>query len=254
MKTKLSPTRTIAQIAVFSAFSILLYLVPGLKFPLPGLFPQWLEIHFSDMPALLAGFMMGPIQGATVIVVRTLIKLPFTSTSMVGELADLLCGLAFVLVAALIYKTNRTKGGAILALIIGMISAVIMSIFANYFILLPFFIKAFGWSAIMGMFNVIFPQATQDTFYTFYIFCSVIPFNLLRCLVCAIVTFLLYKRLQRFFNFIFTTKKNKNKPNTVNVVDETAQADETNESETKDGETKEEENIVKDETINSEEK
>ncbi len=213
--TKLSPTRTIAQIAVFSAFSILLYLVPGLKFPIPVLFPQWLEIHFSDMPALLAGFMMGPWQGATVIIVRTLIKLPFTSTAMVGELADLLCGLAFVLVSSFIYRVKRTKGGAILALGIGSASTVIMSIFANYFILLPFFIRAYGWSAIMGMFNALFPQATQATFYQFYIFLSVIPFNLLRSLVCAVITFLLYKRLQRFFNYIFATKKlvNKNSSN-----------------------------------------
>ena len=209
------------------------------------------------MPALLAGFMMGPWQGATVIVVRTLIKLPFTTTSMVGELADLLCGLAFVLVSSFIYKVKRTKGGAVLALIIGMGCAVITSVFANYFILLPFFIKAFGWSAIMGMFNVIFPQATQDTFYQFYILLSVIPLNLLRCLVCPIITFLLYKRLQRLFNFVFTSKKNKKKQNIVSETEENvAKADEINSNDVKDASVEQEiaSNLVKDETTNTEEK
>lgn len=218
MKTKLSPTRTIAQIAVFSAVSVLLYLF--LKFPLVGLFPAWLEIQISDMPALLAGFMMGPWQGATVLAVRTLIKLPFTSTAMVGELADLLCGLAFVLPSAFVYKFNRTKKGALIALAIGCVCTVIMSIIANYFILLPFFIKAYGWSAIMGMFTVVFPQATQANFYTLYIFLSVIPFNLLRGLVCALITFLVYKRLQRFFNFVFKEKSQKQEDVPVEIEQE----------------------------------
>lgn len=213
-KAKLPLTLTIAQIAVFSAVSVLLYLL--LKFPLVGIFPAWLEIQISDMPALLAGFMMGPVEGAAVLVVRTLIKLPFTSTAMVGELADLLCGLAFVLPSAFIYKANRTKKGALISLAVGCACTVVMSIIANYFILLPFFIKAYGWSAIMGMFTVVFPDATQANFYTLYIFLSVIPFNLLRSLICALITFLVYKRLQRFFNFVF--KRNRNKPeNTDNV-------------------------------------
>ena len=160
MSTKLSATRTIAQISVFSAVSVLLYLI--LKFPLVGIFPAWLEIQISDMPALLAGFMMGPWQGAVVLVVRTLIKLPLTSTAMVGELADLLCGLAYVLPASLVYKFNRTKKGAIIALAIGCVSTILMSIIANYFILLPFFIKAYGWGAILGMFTVVFPSATYS--------------------------------------------------------------------------------------------
>ena len=209
MKSKQSSTRIIAQVAVFSALSIILYLIPGLKFPIPFLFPSWLEIQFSDMPALLAGFMMGPVQGATVIIVKTLIKLPFTSTAMVGELADLLCGLAFVLVSSFIYKYKRTIKGAIIALVLGCIATTLVSMVANYFILLPFFIKAYGWSAILGIFNALFPQATQSTFYLYYIFLSVIPFNLLRSIICSIITFLVYKRLQKLFNFIFTPKQKK---------------------------------------------
>ena len=138
-----------------------------------------------------------------------------------------------------------------------MVCAVITSVFANYFILLPFFIKAFGWSAIMGMFNVIFPQATQDTFYQFYILLSVIPFNLLRCLVCSIITFLLYKRLQRLFNFVFTSTKNKKKQNIVSETEENvAKADEINSNDVKDASVEQEiaSNLVKDETTNIEEK
>lgn len=233
--TKLSPTRTIAQIAVFSAFSILLYLVPIFKFPLPFIFPVWLEFHFSDMPAILAGFMMGPWQGVAVLVVRALIK--FTALDLggiVGILADFLCGLAFVLPSSLIYKRFRTKKGAIIALLVGCLATTVMSIIANYFILIPFYVNFFngktgdGWGTIMGMFNQLFPQATKDTFFLFYIFLSVIPFNLLRSLICSLITFLIYKRLQRFFNFIFATKKSKNTEKVDDVCDKTQQNEEEN--------------------------
>lgn len=218
---KFSTSRTIAQIAVFSALSIILYMF--LKFPLPALFPAWLEIQISDLPALLAGFMMGPLQGATVIVVRTLLKLPFTQTAMVGELADLLCGLAFVLSASFIYKYKRTLKGAVIALIVGCLATTIASIIANYFILLPFYINAYGWKPIMSMFNAVFEQATQETFYTYYILLSVIPFNLLRSLICSLLTFFSYKRLQRFFNFIFTRKSIKEVKKEDNVSSENVQ-------------------------------
>jgi hypothetical protein len=80
----------------------------------------------------------------------------------------------------------------------------------------------------MGMFNQLFPQATKDTFFLFYIFLSVIPFNLLRSLICSLITFLIYKRLQRFFNFIFATKKSKKTEKVEDVCDKTQQNEEEN--------------------------
>ena len=67
--------KNITRIAVFTALSFVLYMF--VKLPLP-IFPQFLELQFSDMPALLTGFMMGPLAGSIVIVLRTLLKLPFS--------------------------------------------------------------------------------------------------------------------------------------------------------------------------------
>ena len=71
------------KVAIFSAISIVLYFI---KFPLPFLFPDFLDIQFSNLPAILGGLVMGPIGGVLIVVIRTLIKLPFTSTAGVGEL------------------------------------------------------------------------------------------------------------------------------------------------------------------------
>ena len=79
--------KQMSVIAVFGALSVILYYFG--KFNLP-FFPSWLDIQFSDIPALLVSFMYGPISGILVIIVRFFCKLPGTSTVGVGELADLL--------------------------------------------------------------------------------------------------------------------------------------------------------------------
>ena len=201
-------TRNITQIAVFSALSIVLYMV--VKFPLPFLFAPWLELQISDMPALLAGFMMGPWQGASVLAIKTLVKLPFSSTACVGELADLIIGLAFVLPSSYFYKNNKTRKGARIALIIGCVLTTFMSIIANYIILVPFYVQLFvggDWNKLVNMLTSLFPSVTLDTFYLYYLLLSVLPFNILRSSLCATITFFLYKQLRKLFDMIFGKEK-----------------------------------------------
>ena len=49
--------------------------------------------------------------------------------------------------------------------------------------------------AIVGVCSAIYPGATEQNFYAFYLGLGVVPFNLLRCLLMSLLTFLLYKRL-----------------------------------------------------------
>ena len=108
-------TRFIARTAVLSAISIILYVVPFLKFSLP-IFPAFLEIHLDEIPAFIAGFAFGPLSGFLVVLVKTLVKLPLTNTAGVGELADFIYSAAFVIPAALIYKKHHTLKGALVCL------------------------------------------------------------------------------------------------------------------------------------------
>lgn len=200
MAKKYFTSKNIVRLAIFTALSVVLYMF--VKFPLP-IFPAFLEFQFSDLPALLAGFMMGPVSGTIVLVIRTLIKLPFTGTACVGEAADLIMGLAFVLPAAFIYRRRRTLKGAVVALSVGTASTVVAAMIVNRFVLVPFYSLAFGFEAVIGMVKAIFPQITTETFYIYYIFGAVLPFNLMRAVICALLTFLLYKRLKNLFDRIF---------------------------------------------------
>ena len=189
-------TKTLAKIAILSALAFVLYM--WVKFPLPMLFPSFLDIQFSELPALLGGFAMGPIAGCAIVAIKCLIKLPFTSTACVGELSDLLLGIAIVLPASLIYKKYKNKKGALIGLLVGVACNVVMSIFVNWFVLIPTYVKLFfngNWEILLNMVRPLYAEVTRQNFYTYYLLLGVAPFNILRLSITALLTFLLYKRV-----------------------------------------------------------
>ncbi len=187
----------ITKVAIFSAFSTMLYFFP--KFPIAIIFPSFLEIQFSNLPAILGGFTLGPLGGFLIVLIKTLIKLPLTSTACVGELGDFLIGIASVLASSLIYKHYKTKKGGIIGLVVGIITWTVVAIFVNWLILVPFYTKAFGFNAVLGMCQSIFPNMTENNFIILYLFGSVLPFNLLLSTIVSLVTFLVYKRISVLF-------------------------------------------------------
>lgn len=192
-------TKNITRIAIFSALSLVLYLL--LKFNLP-FFPPWLDLQISDMPAMLAAFMMNPFAGAIVLLIRSLIKLPFTSTAGVGELADFLIGAAYILPAYFIYKYRKNIKNAIIGMAVGTLCGTAVAMLANWLLLIPMYAQIFagGWDALIGAVKFLFPTIDKGTFYAYYIFLSVLPFNILRFLLTSFVTFFLYKPLKRLFD------------------------------------------------------
>ena len=130
--------------------------------------------------------------------------MPFTGTACVGELGDIIMGIAFVLPASYIYKYHKTKKGALLSLAVGVLSSTAAAMLVNRFVLIPFYLQAmFGgsWEPLLGMVSSIYPDATAANFYDFYIFLGVLPFNLLRCLICAVITFFTYKGTSRLLHY-----------------------------------------------------
>lgn len=200
---KKSSTYKIVVIANLAALSTLLYFF--VKFPLPFIFPAFLDIQFSNLPAILGGFMFGPVAGSAVVVIRQIIKLPFSSTAGVGELADLLIGLSTVITSSLIYRKFHSKKGAIYASVVGMFTWIIMAIITNYFILVPFFIEFLlggDLNTFVGMLSVI-PGVNESNYMTRYLLYTVIPFNILLSGIVYLLTFLVYKRLKHFIDDIY---------------------------------------------------
>ncbi len=190
--------KEISLIGVQGAISALLYIF--VKFNLP-IFPQFLDIQVSEIPALITSFMYGPSAGCFVILIRFILKLPFSSTEFVGELADLIIGLVLVYISGAIYKKKRTLKGALLGLSLAMILSTIVAMLSNLFILIPFYLQLFfngSMKPLLAMCSMI-PNINENNFMTYYLFIGVLPFNLFRFLIVFILTFLLYKRI----NFLF---------------------------------------------------
>lgn len=121
----------------------------------------------------------------------------------IGELANLLIGWAFVIPAGLIYRRWRTFKGALLALAVGSLASVAVAILANWLILIPFFVQLYGgWDHVLPALTNLFPSITQETFFNYYLWISVLPFNLLRCLIASIVTTIVYKHVSRFIDYL----------------------------------------------------
>ena len=200
-KNYFSATR-IAMIALFSALAGVLYI---LNFSIPFAFPGFLEFRFSDVPVLIGTFALGPVAGCIIVVFMVLLKLVIVSTStyFVGDLADILVGFALVIPVGLIYNKNRTFKGALLGLGAGSLISTALAVLLNRILLVPAYVHLmFGgsWDLILEMMRVLFPNCTQENFYSLYLWVSVLPFNLLRCLVASLLTLLVYKRISRAIN------------------------------------------------------
>ncbi|MCL2847739.1 MAG: tRNA (adenosine(37)-N6)-threonylcarbamoyltransferase complex ATPase subunit type 1 TsaE [Firmicutes bacterium] len=204
-------TRRIAYLGVFSALASLLYIF--WSFSIPGIFPGFLSMNLSDIPVLISGFMLGPIAGIIVVVFRMIIKLSFglSSTGGVGELSDLILGIALVLPAALIYKKWRTHDGAVAGLIVGSLASTGLAVLSNWLIIVPLFatIVPGGFDTIVGAMRVIHPNVTTNTFWAYYLSFVVVPFNLIRTIGSACATYLIYSGLKKADKRLFGEGKKK---------------------------------------------
>ena len=198
-KKSILNTKFITRSAVFAAISIILYIVPYFNLALP-FFPSFLKIHIDEIPAFIAGFAYGPLSAVFIILVKTLAKLPMTSTAGVGELTDLVYSIIFVLPATIIYKKKKTLRGALIGLGVSTLVQLIVSSFITTFVILDFYIFVMGWpeSVILGMCQAINPAITSLRWP--FLFMVALPFNALKDFVVVLITMLLYKRLHTFID------------------------------------------------------
>ena len=167
---------TVVRIGALAAVAFLLQMLGtfmGLKIG------GFLEIEFSDLPALIGAFALGPMAGVLVELIKNLLHCLVTSTGFVGELANFIVNGIFVLVAGTIYKFNRTRRGALIALIISIFAMTAAGMLANMLILLPLYMP-----------QADFASKLKIVLYT------ITPFNLCKGAVLSLITFLCYKKLK----------------------------------------------------------
>ena len=186
-------TKFIAKTAIFAAISIILYIVPYFQIPL-FFMPSFLELHFDEVPALMAGFAYGPLSGIIVVLCKTLVKIPMTKTLGVGELADLIYSIAFIIPASLIYRKKRNIKGAIIGLSVGTLIQITVSSLITSFAILDFYIAVMGLSkeVILAMCQAANPHIKSLGWS--FLFWVALPFNFIKDVIVVFLTLILYKK------------------------------------------------------------
>lgn len=172
---KVSSTRLCAFVGIFSAAAFLLQWigsVVGLKVG------GFLEIEFSDLPALIITFAYGPVAGVLIELIKNLLHCTMTSTGMVGELANFVINGTMCLVAGIIYQYKRTFRGAVLSLIFGTLALALVGILANLYIMLPLYMPTAPFDVKLNL-----------------VLATILPFNLIKGVVISVITLFVYKKI-----------------------------------------------------------
>lgn len=181
--------RAIALTAVFAALAAILQIF---EFPLPFLIPSFVKFDFSDLPALIASFALGPLYGAGVCLLKNVIHLLTSNSAGIGELANFLIGVFFVVPAGMIYKYKKTKARALSGSCVGIAAGALMSFPVNLYITYPFYSKLIPIDTILDMYNSIFNISTH-LWQALLLFN--VPFTLLKFALDTLITVLIYKHI-----------------------------------------------------------
>ncbi|MDO4553426.1 MAG: ECF transporter S component [Bacillota bacterium] len=179
MKTNVSQrTAMMVRLALLAAVSLALVLVTQIPFP-PAPF---LKYDAADIPILLTAFAFGPAAAMAITLVVSFVQAFFLGgDGLIGFCMHIISTGTFVLVAGLIYKKQKTRKGAVAALIAGALTMTASMLLWNY-IVTPFY---------MGV----------DRAYVMTLLVPVfLPFNLLKAAINAGVTFLIYKPLSPYLH------------------------------------------------------
>lgn len=193
---KQSAARRAAYIGIFGALAaVLMYFEISLPFA-----PAFYQIDLSEVPVFICSFSLGPVAGVVCELVKIILKLLLkgTSTAFIGDFANFVVGCSFVLPATIVYHRFKSKKGALAGMGVG---TGVMTVFGSLFnavYLLPAFSAFYGMplEAIVGMGTEV--NKAINSVSTLVLF-AVVPFNLIKGVIVSVLTFLLYKRVERLF-------------------------------------------------------
>ncbi|NKE04925.1 MULTISPECIES: ECF transporter S component [Mesobacillus] len=175
--------KAMVSIGMLSSISYVLML---LNFPLPP-FPKFLMVDFSDLPALIAALIFGPVAGILVEFLKNTLDYFMTGSDTgvpVGHVANFVAGVLFILPTYYIYQRMKSNKGMTFALVAGTTSMAILMSVLNYYVFLPAYTLFLNMPAMSG------PETKA------MIVAGILPFNFVKGILMSVIFMLMFTRMK----------------------------------------------------------
>lgn len=178
---KKTDTKKLTTLGVLAACSVVLMYLIRIPFP-PAPF---LEYDPADVPILIGAFLFGPWWGLALTVIVSVLQGMTVSagSGIIGIIMHITATGCFAILAGSIYRRRRTRKSAYIALGLGVVVQTVIMALMNL-ILTPIYMGT-PVDVVIGMMIPI-----------------IIPFNLLKAGINAVVTALIYKKIHKFLKKI----------------------------------------------------
>lgn len=167
-----------AMMALFTALSLVVSFFEFPIFPAAG----FLQLDFGNSLIMLVGFLLGPIEGLLVCVVKETLRILLKNgTGGVGELANMLVTSAYIFLPATVYYFKKGLKVVVPTLIAGCLISTGVALLVNRLVLFPAYMGSSGVEAFSQLWGF------------------VLLFNLIKGAANTVLTVVLYKKLSFLF-------------------------------------------------------
>lgn len=184
MKTTTNNSQKVKMVTIIALFCAMSFIV-SIILPIKVMF---LTLDFKDTISAICGMFFGPIAGLFCAIVVPFIEFIYSDTGVYGLIMNLLSSITFVGVSTLIYKYKKTIWGAVIGLSAAILATVSVMLVANLFIT-PYYMGVSQGAVIELIPKLIF------------------PFNLVKSILNAGITMLIYKPISQVLKRMGLTKK-----------------------------------------------
>lgn len=180
------------RLALMGVFVALSYVVSFIEIPLPLFGAEFLKLDFGNVFITLIAFLLGPLEGILVCLLKESLRCIGSSSLCAGELANFIITGSYILLPSIMYQRRKNLKTVITTLTISCFIATCVALIVNRLLVFPAYAYLFGGN--------IFGMTVREAFAAFWL--GILLFNCIKTIAVALCTMLLYKRLSNFLKRI----------------------------------------------------
>ena len=183
--------RRVHFLAVTAMLSAVAFILQYLEFPLPFM-PGFIKLDFSDMPALLGTFALGPVCGIMIVLLKNVLHSAVSQSFGIGEISNALLGSVFAGVAGVVYLRHKTRAGAFWASFSGALAMALFSFPCNLYLVYPIYYHFMAKEVIIAAYQLIVPSVNSIAQ---CLLLFNVPFTFMKGMIDVIITMVIYKKI-----------------------------------------------------------